>query len=190
MDLYRVLELTHEADAAAIRAAYRRLAKRYHPDVSLLPDAAERFVAITEAYEVLIDPVGRGHYDRTRSSPSPRKASTSAEARYHRYTQQRRQAARAKAETYGRMDYQRFDDDCFNTVAGYFVPKLLGCFGLVLAGAVVLSLVVWIVLATGLPRILIFMAFAGVIIGGTWMSVEFDAWHNRWRKARRMRTGR
>lgn len=190
MDLYRVLELTHEADAAAIRTAYRRLAKRYHPDVSTLPDAAERFVTITEAYEVLIDPVSRGRYDRTRSSPSPRRASASAEARYDRYTQQRRQAARAKAEAYSRMDYQRFDDDCFNTVAGYLVPKMLGCFGLMLAGAVVLVLVAWAVRAIGLPPVLILMTFLGIVVGGTWMSMEFDAWHNRWRKERRMRTGR
>lgn len=71
MDLYRVLGLTHDADAVTIRTAYRRLAKQYHPDVSTLPDAQARSIAITitEAYEVLNDPAARDKYDRTSLSP-------------------------------------------------------------------------------------------------------------------------
>ena len=44
MDFYQVLGLTHTADAAAIRAAYRNLAKRYHPD---------RFEALDEEFRAL-----------------------------------------------------------------------------------------------------------------------------------------
>lgn len=190
MDLYRVLGLTHEADADAIRAAYRRLAKRYHPDVSALPDAQARFIAITEAYEVLTDPVARKRYDLTRSSPSPGIASAAAERRHARYTQQRQQTARSRAEAYGRMSYERFADGYFKTVAGYVAPKVLGCFGIMLVGGSLMLGLAAAIIALGLPKVLIFFAFMGVIVAGAWASVEFDGWHDRWRKERWMRTGR
>ena len=52
-DPYTVLQLKHNASPAQIKNAYRRLAKEYHPDVSDHPDAEERFIEITEAYERL-----------------------------------------------------------------------------------------------------------------------------------------
>lgn len=61
-DYYQVLELSLAADASEIKSSYRRLAKRHHPDVTG-GDAAS-FRAITEAYEVLIDPDNRARYDR------------------------------------------------------------------------------------------------------------------------------
>ena len=63
-DLYDVLGVPRSASAEEIRAAYRRLARRYHPDVSQEPDAAERFAELTRAYEVLSDQDARTRYDR------------------------------------------------------------------------------------------------------------------------------
>lgn len=180
MDLYRVLGLTHTADTQAIRSAYRRLAKLYHPDVSTLPDAHARFVAITEAYEVLSDPVARERYDRTRSSPSPKRASPANETRYQRATEDRQRSARAKAEEYSRMRYDRFDADVFDTVAGYVVPKMLGCFGIGVVATVVLILL--IVLAQEFEWLgppVIILALLGFIPGIVYASTRFDAWHNQ-----------
>jgi len=64
-DYYEVLGLSREAAPREIKAAYRRLARRYHPDVNREdPDAEERFKEIGEAYAVLSDPQRRAHYDR------------------------------------------------------------------------------------------------------------------------------
>ncbi|HBS87980.1 MAG: hypothetical protein A2W91_10320 [Bacteroidetes bacterium GWF2_38_335] len=52
---YRILELRETASKEEIKRAYRRLAKKYHPDISDDPDAQNKFISICEAYEVLIE---------------------------------------------------------------------------------------------------------------------------------------
>ena len=67
-DFYAVLGVSKDADAAAIKKAYRTLAKKYHPDRN--PDdaaAAEKFKEIGEAYAVLSDDKERQQYDAIRS---------------------------------------------------------------------------------------------------------------------------
>jgi len=60
---YDILGVAPDATPEEIRAAYRNLAKQYHPDVNPDPDAGERFIAIQQAYETLIDPEARARYD-------------------------------------------------------------------------------------------------------------------------------
>ena len=62
-DFYALLGVSRSATDEQIRSAYRKLARQYHPDVNSASDAAERFKAITEAYEVLTDPQRRQRYD-------------------------------------------------------------------------------------------------------------------------------
>ena len=64
-DPYQVLGVPKDASEEALRAAYRKLAKRHHPDLNPgKPEAAERFKTINAAYDILSDPVKRGRYDR------------------------------------------------------------------------------------------------------------------------------
>ena len=64
MDLYIVLGVEHGASESDIKRAYRRLARRYHPDINPGDHTAEaRFRQILEAYETLIDPDRRSRYD-------------------------------------------------------------------------------------------------------------------------------
>ncbi|WP_421879297.1 J domain-containing protein [Marinoscillum sp.] len=63
MNYYEILEVDQSAGYAEIKRSYRRLVKIYHPDVNPSALAAEKIVQITEAYEVLSDPVARGSYD-------------------------------------------------------------------------------------------------------------------------------
>lgn len=63
-DFYEVLGVPRDADAAAIKAAYRALARQHHPDVSKAADAAAKFAEIQEAYDTLSDPAKRTAYDR------------------------------------------------------------------------------------------------------------------------------
>ena len=63
-DLYELLGVGRDADADSIKKAYRRLARRLHPDVNPDPTTQERFKEVTHAYEVLSDPQKRAAYDR------------------------------------------------------------------------------------------------------------------------------
>jgi len=62
-DYYKTLGVERSADAEAIKKAYRRLARKYHPDVSKEKDAEEKFKEVAEAYEVLKDAEKRKAYD-------------------------------------------------------------------------------------------------------------------------------
>ena len=63
-DYYEILGVERNSSEAAIRKAYRKLARQYHPDVNKEPQAQERFQEISEAYEVLGDPDKRKRYDQ------------------------------------------------------------------------------------------------------------------------------
>lgn len=70
-DYYAVMGVPRDATAEQVKQAYRRLARRYHPDVSKLPDAEQRFKEVGEAYEVLRDPQKRAAYDQLGTGPRP-----------------------------------------------------------------------------------------------------------------------
>ena len=63
-DYYEVLGVSKTADEKEIKSAFRKLAKKYHPDVSKEPDAAEKFKEAQEAYAVLSDEQKRRQYDQ------------------------------------------------------------------------------------------------------------------------------
>jgi molecular chaperone DnaJ len=72
MDLFLILGLEHGATESDIKRAYRRLARRYHPDINPGDRAAEvRFQQILEAYETLIDPARRSRYEAGHSEVPP-----------------------------------------------------------------------------------------------------------------------
>ncbi len=63
-DYYEILGVSRDASKEDIKQAYRRLARKYHPDVNKEPGAEERFKEINRAYEVLSEPETRNRYDR------------------------------------------------------------------------------------------------------------------------------
>ncbi|MGJ0298082.1 DnaJ domain-containing protein [Aliarcobacter cryaerophilus] len=62
--LYETLEVNENASADEIKKAYRKLARKYHPDVNKDPKAEEKFKEINAAYEVLSDPQKKQQYDQ------------------------------------------------------------------------------------------------------------------------------
>jgi len=63
-DYYKVMGVARDATEAQIKQAYRKLARKYHPDVSKEKDAEARFKEVGEAYEVLKSPEKRAAYDQ------------------------------------------------------------------------------------------------------------------------------
>ena len=64
-DYYEVLGVAKNADEKTIKKAYRKLAKKYHPDTNAgNPDAEKKFKEVTEAYSVLSDPEKKKMYDQ------------------------------------------------------------------------------------------------------------------------------
>lgn len=63
-DLYEILGISKNADAGEIKSAYRKLAKKYHPDVSSDPDAESKFKEVNFAYQTLSDPQKKQMYDQ------------------------------------------------------------------------------------------------------------------------------
>ena len=66
-DYYATLGVEPTAGDAEIKTAYRRLARKYHPDVSKEAGAEDKFKAVNEAYEALRDPARRKAYDQLRA---------------------------------------------------------------------------------------------------------------------------
>jgi DnaJ domain len=73
-DYYQVLQVSPEDDPRTIVAAYRRLARRYHPDVAADPGATQHMRLLNRAVEVLGDPQQRREYDRRRHQARAREA--------------------------------------------------------------------------------------------------------------------
>jgi molecular chaperone DnaJ len=65
LDPYRVLQVDPLAEPEVVDAAFRGLARKYHPDVNPAPEAAELMAQIVAAYELLRDPDRRAAYDRS-----------------------------------------------------------------------------------------------------------------------------
>lgn len=76
---YQILGCLPSATAEDIKRAYRRLSKRYHPDVNPGdPMAAKRFITMKEAYDTLSNPVSRAAYDDMLRQPPPQPSTTQA----------------------------------------------------------------------------------------------------------------
>jgi len=67
-DAYKVLQVDPEAEDEVIAAAYRRLARKYHPDITPGPDAMVRMAALNAAWERIGEPARRAAYDRERAA--------------------------------------------------------------------------------------------------------------------------
>ncbi len=114
-DYYEVMGLKRDANEKDIKMAYRRLARKYHPDINKEPNAEEKFKELGHAYEVLKDPQKRAQYDQfghqeAQGHPhEPHKP-------YYTYTQQGRgsQWGGAGAE---------IDEDFLASIFGHARPK-------------------------------------------------------------------
>ncbi|MDE6138491.1 MAG: DnaJ domain-containing protein, partial [Candidatus Gastranaerophilales bacterium] len=79
------LEVSVDSSTAQIKTAYRKLARKYHPDINKTPDAIERFKKITQAYETLSNPKTREQYNILNGIFKPEKNKTSSQQAEEEY---------------------------------------------------------------------------------------------------------
>src|SRR2546428_5334122 len=79
-DYYKILQVDPAADPDIIAVAYKRLARKYHPDTNASPEATRRMQALNTAYQVLRDPGTRAQYDRERAAQASWSRTRDAEA--------------------------------------------------------------------------------------------------------------
>ncbi len=105
-DYYKIMGVSHDASDKDIKMAYRKLARKYHPDISKEPDAEERFKEMGEAYEVLKDPVKRAEYDQY--------------IKNREFNQrQRTQQSTGHGERFYQFEGGEFDSDLFESLFGH-----------------------------------------------------------------------
>lgn len=105
---YQLLGISAKATSEEVKKAYRVKAKASHPDVNPRPGAAEEFVLIAEAFEILYDPDKRAIYDlrlnRDRRPPRTGATASQQQKAYEAWVRQ----ARAQAQANARMNYDDF----------------------------------------------------------------------------------
>ena len=104
-DYFTTLGLRRDASERQIKNAYRRLAKEFHPDVSSHADAKKRFVEISEAYIILLDPEKRRwiRCDEIRKHRKRQK-----QAIYDEWVMNQQMIAKKRAEAIANSDYAKF----------------------------------------------------------------------------------
>lgn len=134
-DYYGILGVLPNAPVDVIKAVYRALAKRYHPDTydGLKEEAEELFKSLNEAFEVLSDASRRSQYDRMRREPRAGHTAQTA-------AQGDRQSAHSNSKANSReSDVRSADDDVLRTQGNFF--RVL--WGVGLAGFGLLFFLVW-----------------------------------------------
>jgi curved DNA-binding protein len=105
-DYYKIMGLSQNATEKDIKMAYRKLARKYHPDISKEANAEERFKEMAEAYEVLKDPKKRAEYDQYLKY-----GHSNQQEQPHQYTWQ--------TEHTGPFQGTQFNDDFFESLFGH-----------------------------------------------------------------------
>jgi curved DNA-binding protein len=108
-DYYKIMGVTPNASEQEIKAAYRRLARKYHPDLSKEPNAEERFKEMGEAYETLRDAKKREEYDQY--------------LKYGAFNKQQHTASHESPEPHYQNSTMNFDADLFESLFGHGRPQ-------------------------------------------------------------------
>ncbi|TAL63300.1 MAG: J domain-containing protein, partial [Legionella sp.] len=104
-DYYKIMGVSQDASEKDIKTAYRKLARKYHPDISKESNAEERFKEMGEAYEVLRDPKKRAEYDQYLKNKD--------------FQQRTYQDSGFNGRNYQQQAHPEFDADFFESIFGH-----------------------------------------------------------------------
>lgn len=121
-DYYAILEIPADSSDQDIKKAYRRLAKKYHPDVNKATNAHEKFIEISEAYEILIN-----HKEHIKYVNVPSEGQTYTTYRASDEFEKFREEAREKARQRAKMKYEEFmkHEEAFRESGLYDISLLI-----------------------------------------------------------------
>lgn len=137
MNYYERLEIQESATQAEIKAAYRRLAKRFHPDLNSDPTAETQFIAIEEAHACLIKSESRKAYDMLLRFNRQGRSYVSAEHKYRNDVRRSSVRSQANAHRHAKMSYEQYKrDELLRTSA---LALLLQTIFTIAAGALLLN---------------------------------------------------
>ncbi|MGB0389958.1 MAG: J domain-containing protein [Salibacteraceae bacterium] len=138
---FKVLELPINSTKAQVKSAYRRLAKKYHPDVSEIPNSRDKFIEVLKAYETLMD-----RFDRPIKYKvySPKQRKTAYRKRARRRTR-KKGTPKERAAKYSKMDYQKFHNSASREFPFPILEKLIiGFAGLALIPLLALTILLFV----------------------------------------------
>lgn len=122
---YKILEIEFGCDLLTIKKAYRRLAFAYHPDKNNSSNSVQKFIEITEAYEVLHDETKRKYYDKSYQDyyTSKIQLETDVEKQQEEWARE----GKAKASEYSTISYEEFLSRAFKEikVGVNYIPNLI-----------------------------------------------------------------
>lgn len=144
---YDILELSHTASPDEIKKAYRKLAKKFHPDVSNEVDAHDRFVEIEVAYSCLSKIESRKSYDQLLRYKSSKNVNPRSRKRQEEKIYRRESRAKYKASDHAKMTFQQYQKDELLKRSGVssFIKTILflGCGFCLLSFYYAFDLIIW-----------------------------------------------
>ena len=124
---YQILGVPQNTGNIALRKAYRKQSLKLHPDVNKSPDAHEKFLELSEAYQVLKDPTKRRRYDYLLKNPA-KKPQPRRQPRYEDTVSRESQRGRTRGSrrtTYSERDYRQKERQGDYTFWGAFPVRLV-----------------------------------------------------------------
>ncbi len=122
---YKILDIHPESSFNDILKSFRKLAKKYHPDLNKSPDANKMFIDIYEAYEILSDPIKKQLYDLVLSKNEIR---SNELKKYEYYAEE----ARDNSYKYSKMHYNEFIKKVLQNVLSIFEVILISLYYFIL----------------------------------------------------------